>query len=558
MEDAGAGAAPGLRSPEERAGVVPADGASTRAEQRRGTRILRMLSECNQALLRAGEEAVLLQEICRVIVEVGGYRLAWVGAVDEGPERRVCAAAQVGDDTGYLAVARISWADDEWGRGPTGTAIRTGRPQVVRHIPTDPNYAPWRRSAGERGYASSMALPLVVSGRMFGALNIYAREPDAFDTGEVSLLEELAGDLAFGLTALRTRADRDRSRERFETALAAMSDGILVTDGAWRVTQTNRAACLLLHLGDSPCSGQTLAEVLAPFHLSVPVSALLAAAEPVTAFEIARPRTTPPLFLDARLTRLFDAPGRMAGTVVIVRDVTQERRERRIQATFLAMVSHKFFTPLTILSGYLDLLRDCPPESPIGEARDMLQVCSDESRRLADLVRKLVGAKGAHAGLPAAAAESAVVLQAVTAVGESLRDRYPEKSLVLSVDCSPEAVAAVPGAHLDLVLERLLDNAAKFCDRDPVRVGVSVESAGDGWLRFQVSDNGPGIPHEQYDRIFSGFSQVEEDFTGQVPGLGVGLFIARSVVEAYGGKIGVHSRLGEGTTLWFTLPAAAV
>jgi signal transduction histidine kinase len=146
-------------------------------------------------------------------VEVGGYRLTWVGFAEQDEEKTVHPVAQVGFEEGYLETVNITWDDTELGRGPTGTAIRTGKPCIAKNILTDPNYAPWRAEAAKRGYASSIALPLIANGRTFGALNIYAVEPDAFDAEEVKLLTELVDDLAYGIAALRTRAERKKMEE---------------------------------------------------------------------------------------------------------------------------------------------------------------------------------------------------------------------------------------------------------------------------------------------------------------------------------------------------------
>jgi PAS domain S-box-containing protein len=183
---------------------------------RRANRGLQMLSQCDEILSRARDESQLLQETCQVAVELGGYRLAWVGLAEHDEARRVRPVAQAGFEEGYLEAVRITWADNAYGRGPTGLAIRTGRPAVARNMLKDVNYAPWRQEALRRGYASSLALPLLSDGQPFGALNIYAPEPDAFDAEEVDLLAELADNLAHGIVALRTRQEHTRALEALE------------------------------------------------------------------------------------------------------------------------------------------------------------------------------------------------------------------------------------------------------------------------------------------------------------------------------------------------------
>ena len=184
-------------------------------------RALKTLNRCNQALVHAGDELGLLREVCRAIVEVGCYRLAWVGYAENGEDQSVRVVGQFGYDEGYLKSASVTWADSEYGRGPVGTAIRTGRTCLVSDVASDPAFTPWRAEALRHGYASVIGLPLKSDGRIFGALAIYAGEPDAFDCDEVELLNELANNLSYGVTALRTLEERKRAETALEKAKEA-------------------------------------------------------------------------------------------------------------------------------------------------------------------------------------------------------------------------------------------------------------------------------------------------------------------------------------------------
>ena len=187
--------------------------AKTNEEIHRINRALKMLSGCNQVLIRATEESSLLQEICKIIIEVGGYRLVWVGFAEQDENKTVHPVAQAGYEEGYLETLNITWADTERGRGPTGTSIRTGKPVIIKDILTNPIFSPWREQAIKRGYASSIALPLIADANPLGALNIYSSNPDAFDEEEVKILAEMANDLAYGIIAIRTRAQHKRAEE---------------------------------------------------------------------------------------------------------------------------------------------------------------------------------------------------------------------------------------------------------------------------------------------------------------------------------------------------------
>ena len=179
-------------------------------------RDLRLLSDCNMALVHAQDEPTLLREICRLSVESGGYSLAWVGFAQQDEDRSVTVAAECGDRNGYLAQVNISWADTARGRGVVGTAIRTGQPSLVTDIPRDPRMQPWAAKAAELALQSCVALPLICDARVLGTLTLYAREPDAFDTNELNLLMELANDLAYGISALRARAEHAEVKARVD------------------------------------------------------------------------------------------------------------------------------------------------------------------------------------------------------------------------------------------------------------------------------------------------------------------------------------------------------
>ncbi len=115
-----------------------------RESLRRTARALRVISQCNKEMLQAEEEVALFHKICRLLVEVGEYRMAWVGYALEDESRTVQPVTHVGFEEGYLETVKITWADEESGHGPTGTAIRTGRPQINRNSATNPYYNLWR------------------------------------------------------------------------------------------------------------------------------------------------------------------------------------------------------------------------------------------------------------------------------------------------------------------------------------------------------------------------------------------------------------------------------
>ena len=152
-------------------------------EREKNSRTLRALSKSNQAMMRAVDEYKYMEEVCKIIVEDCGHSMVWVGYAEDDEGKTVRPVAYNGFEAGYIDALKITWADTERGRGPTGTAIRTGKPATCRNMLTDPLFNPWREEAIKRGYASSIVLPLMTGGKAFGALNIYSKEPDPFTRG---------------------------------------------------------------------------------------------------------------------------------------------------------------------------------------------------------------------------------------------------------------------------------------------------------------------------------------------------------------------------------------
>ncbi|MBN2240672.1 MAG: PAS domain S-box protein [Dehalococcoidales bacterium] len=228
----------------------------------KANRALRLISLCNQTMIHSTEEKQLLNEVCRLIVEEGGYRLAWVGFPENNEEKTVRPAAQNGYEEGYLETARISWADTERGRGPTGTVIRTGKPYVVEDVRNDPGYAPWRAEAEKRGYASVISLPLNHEGKTFGALTIDAAETNAFEDEEINLLVEMANDLAYGITSLRNHQERENVQERYRILFESAAEGILIVDAETKVFYyANPAICEMLGFSQEELTGMSVMDI---------------------------------------------------------------------------------------------------------------------------------------------------------------------------------------------------------------------------------------------------------------------------------------------------------
>ncbi len=193
----------------------------------RSHRALRMLSSCNEMQVRASTEAELLTEVCRLAVEVGGYRMAWVGYAGEDPERRVVPMAFAGHEVGYLTNVDISWAVDKVsGQGPVGRSIRSGTAVVIPEISDDLTLPSWSQTALDRGYRSIICLPLHNKIRPFGVLCLYGEDFHHAAPDEMKMLREMANDLAFGIESIRSREERNRVQDVVVKVAQAVSSGV--------------------------------------------------------------------------------------------------------------------------------------------------------------------------------------------------------------------------------------------------------------------------------------------------------------------------------------------
>lgn len=311
-------------------------------------RALHARSNSSIALLRAKDETALLHEVCNIIVRDCGHKLVWIGLAEDDADKTVRAVAHAGFDDGYLETLQLTWADTERGRGPTGTAIRTGQTCFCRNMLTDPTFAPWREQALQRGYASSVVVPLLVDDSVLGAISIYAVEPDPFTDEEVKLLSVLAADLAYGIRALRTQAAHAqaeealrRNREWLRVTLTSIGDAVIATDTDGRITFLNPVAAELTGWSANAALGQPLPQVFRIIneYTHQPgediVNRVLQAGHAV---ELANhtaliTRQGSEIPIEDSAAPIMDGAGQLSGVVLVFHDVTERRRaEQAIQA----------------------------------------------------------------------------------------------------------------------------------------------------------------------------------------------------------------------------------
>ncbi|MGA9049723.1 MAG: HD domain-containing phosphohydrolase [Dehalococcoidia bacterium] len=235
---------------------------------RRVARALKTLSECNQSVLHADTELSLIEDICRKIVDVGEYRLAWVGYAEDNINKSIRPLASYGNMTVSPDSINLVWTENEPGHTPAGLAIRTGTTCVVTDIGHSQTFDAWRRMAVENGCASAVAFPLI-NQKAFGALVIYSPEIVAFDEEEVGLLKELADDLAYGITAIRTRNQRREAEKMIESneiyyrsLIESSTDLVNVLDADGTVRYASPSSVELLGYPPEEVLGMNLADFM--------------------------------------------------------------------------------------------------------------------------------------------------------------------------------------------------------------------------------------------------------------------------------------------------------
>ena len=412
-------------------------------------RTLQTLYQCNQALVRASDEYELLQTVCRILVEVGRVRMAWVGYRELDAAKTIRPVAQAGYDDGYVENVKAIWADAERGHGPTGTAIRTGKPSWTQNIQTDSSIAPWRTEALKRGYGSNISLPLMSDGATFGALTLYDQQPNAFNERTVEQFTELADNLAYGVIALRTRAERSRAEHALREAQAelahvtrVMTMGELAASIAHEINQplaavvTNANACLRWLTGPTPNLDEAQAAV-------------------------------------ARIAR----DGNRASDVI-----------GRIRALVKKSATEQ---------AHLDI------NEVIQEVLGLIQT---EIRKNEVVLR----------------------MKLAPDLPRILGDRVQLQQVILNLMMNGiEAMSAVTDRSRDLLI--------RSCRYESDKVLIAVQ------------DSGTGLETESLDHLFTAF------FTTKPKGMGMGLAISRSIIEAHGGKLWASPNDGPGATFQFTL-----
>jgi NtrC-family two-component system sensor histidine kinase KinB len=344
------------------------------------------------------------------------------------------------------------------------------------------------------------------------------------------------------------------AQQTTEAAIDSLYDPVIVTDGEGCVTKLNHAAEEIFG-SEKENTGKHVGDVARDTRIAGAVAEALESQRPVAGEGMS---SVLPLAVDGterafrlRTTPMRDNGHHLLGAVTILEDITHLREIDRLKSEFITTASHELRTPLTSVQMGVYLLLEGALGELTEKQNEVLQACRQDCERLDKLMRDLLDLSRIEAGesQPQLATVSAGDL--LTSAVEELRPQVEAKGLELGVNAAMDLPrVSVDRLQIERVISNLVINALRHTKRGEIKISAEPRNSD---LAISVSDTGTGIPAEYLPHIFDKFVQVAD---APVGGAGLGLTIAKSIVEAHGGQISVQSQVGHGTTFTFTLPLA--
>jgi signal transduction histidine kinase len=356
------------------------------------------------------------------------------------------------------------------------------------------------------------------------------------------------------LNHYRTQVDE---KEKFERIIHRMSGGLMICDPKLAILRSNQRAREFLGLADDTAGW------LDRLGLGFRVAHYGDLRRDLTAmdleFDLERPQTAEAraLILSFSSNLIRDTDGAVASVVILLHDVTAQRKDRFGKESFLSLLSDRLRQPLAVGMGKLRALQASAGGADPAALRASVADTAAGLMEVLGMMEKIFGlltASGAAAGKGAAGDESLDPSQVRTLAMETV-GRHPGAQVTVEFNLPGGLNLPIGGEQMRIVLDNLVENAVKFSGRNSVQIVFTAAPEGER-VRFTVADNGAGIPGEEQSRVFDAFYRVQRPAGAEKKGLGLGLAIVRSIVESRGGDVKVGTRAGGGAEISFSLPMA--
>lgn len=405
-----------------------------------------------------------------------------------------------------------------------------------------------------RDYAYCISAALIAGGEMIGTLSAYRSEQEEFNEVDRGYLRSVAAQAALALANARLHKHISEDRNRSAAIIAGMNEGLLLLDPEFRIVFLNAGAERLLQLTAAEVAEKFIGDVL-PFTPDEIQHARKAVGKGEIIPSIVRQYNA--LTLSGNLAPVNDNRGTLIGYVSVFRDISSAVKLERMKNEFISSISHELRTPLTTISGYLSLLTESDESHLSSDDRSYLAIVQQNVIRLISLINDLFDISRIEAGGYRLELRPLLVQQVARDVADSLGKQYRDRGITLSLHMPTEPVEATGDRQRVIqVLTNLLTNACKYTEPGGC-VDVEMYYVGE-YVQIDVRDTGIGLTAEEQELIFTKFYRAENTLTNAMSGTGLGLTIARSLVEIQGGGMWVTSEKGAGSTFSFTLPRLQV
>jgi len=366
---------------------------------------------------------------------------------------------------------------------------------------------------------------------------------------EIGMLAKAFSGMKNSLGSMMTQIREEK--EMFAAAFTNMTDGLVILDANCNVLQFNRSAEKLLML---PAKGSMREHLSRNFEGELPFGNGEACTNERSTFKLSKKQVGDAnvLHLECVVSPIVDDNGAVKEHVLNIRDITDQEVEERSKGDFLSLISHKFFTPLTVLQGKLMLLKDA---GPLHEKQEkIVNSMADQTGKLNDLIGSLVSFVSLEGSKFDTKKDDLDLRSELNEVVVECKSWFTDKKPDIIVKVADELKKfSFNKNYFKLIIRRLVDNGIKFNMNTPPVILVDCATEGE-YASFSVTDNGIGIPSEFHDKIFEKFYQIEKYYTGNVEGVGLGLAYVKTLVDTFKGKIDVRSEAGKGTTFKILLP----